>query len=84
MAAAHEHEVPEVYLLLSPEPGGAEIEVSVDGEVHRLVAPAALFVPARTRHCFVTKRAAPGSFCLGVLLRSGASDLQATESPSSS
>ncbi|WP_018685588.1 cupin domain-containing protein [Actinokineospora enzanensis] len=68
VAAPHTHEVPEIYLLLSPEPGGAEIEVRLDGETHTLEAPGALLIPAGSVHCFVTRRAIPGSYCLGLLL----------------
>ena len=68
VAEEHEHAVPEIYVLLSPEPGAAEIEVHLAGTVHRVVAPAAFYVPARTPHFFVTKRAVRGSFCLGLLL----------------
>jgi hypothetical protein len=68
VAAPHTHEVPEIYLLLSPEPGGAVIDVVVDGEQHRLVAPATMLVPAGAVHHFVTRSAVPGSYCLGLLL----------------
>jgi hypothetical protein len=68
IADLHSHEVPEIYVLLSPEPGGAEIAVSVDGETYSMVAPSALLVPAGAAHRFLTKRAVRGSFCLGLLL----------------
>jgi hypothetical protein len=68
IAELHRHEVPEVYVLLAPEPGGAEIEVTVEGETYSMVAPSALLVPAGASHRFVTKRATGGSFCLGLLL----------------
>jgi hypothetical protein len=68
LADLHTHPVPEVYVLLSPAPGDAEIEVELDGERHRLVSPATFLVPAGARHRFVTRRAAPGSWCLGLLL----------------
>lgn len=68
VAAEHQHPVPEVYLLLSPQPGEAEIEVHLAGETHHLTSPAAFFVPAKIPHFFVTKRATRGSFCLGLLL----------------
>jgi quercetin dioxygenase-like cupin family protein len=68
LADLHTHPVPEIYVLLSPVPGEAEIDVEVDGETHRLVSPATFLVPAGARHRFITRRAAPGSWCLGVLL----------------
>ncbi|UNT00621.1 cupin domain-containing protein [Streptomyces tubbatahanensis] len=68
VAAPHTHEVPEIYLLLAPEPGAAVIDVVTDGTTHQLSAPAAMLIPAGTVHHFVTKKAVPGSFCLGILL----------------
>src|SRR5919201_59311 len=68
LADLHTHAVPEIYVLLSPAPGEAEIDVEVDGETRRLVSPATFLVPAGARHRFITRRAAPGSWCLGVLL----------------
>jgi hypothetical protein len=69
IASPHSHQVAEVYVLLSPEPGGAELEVTVDDEVFQMVAPSALYVPAGARHRFVTKKADRGSYCLGLLLQ---------------
>jgi hypothetical protein len=68
VAELHRHDVPEVYLLLSPTPGEAEIEIELDGESHRLVSPGAFMVPAGSEHRFTTRRAAPGSWCLGLLI----------------
>jgi hypothetical protein len=68
VAEPHVHDVPEIYLLFSPEPGGAEIDVEVEDESFRLTAPAALFVPAGRRHRFVTRSAVPGSYCYGLFL----------------
>ncbi|MFD9307868.1 cupin domain-containing protein [Streptomyces sp. NPDC060048] len=68
VAAPHTHEVPEIYVLMSPEPGGAVIEVVADGETHELVSPAVMLIPTGVVHHFVTKKAQPGSYCLGVLL----------------
>jgi hypothetical protein len=68
VASPHTHDVPEVYLLLAPEPGGAVIDVHIEGRRHELVAPAAFFVPAGTLHHFVTRAATSGSYCLGILL----------------
>lgn len=71
VAEPHVHDVPEIYLLFSPEPGGAEIDVEVEDESFRLTAPAALFVPAGRRHRFVTRSAVPGSYCYGLFLHAG-------------
>jgi hypothetical protein len=68
VADPHTHDIPEIYLLLAPEPGGAVIDVLADGEHHELSAPAAMFIPAGTVHRFVTKKAMPGSYCLGLLM----------------
>ena len=68
VADPHEHDVDEVYFLVSPNPGGARIEVLVDGERHELSSPALLHVPAGARHCFLTLEAEPGSYCFGLLL----------------
>lgn len=73
IAAPHTHEVPKIYLVISPESGGAMIEVSLDGTTHELVAPGAFFVPAGATHCFVTRKAIPGSYVFSVLLTSTAS-----------
>lgn len=74
VAAPHTHPVPEIYLLVSREPGGAVIDVFTDGVRHELTAPAAMLIPAGTVHHFVTTKAQPGSFCLGILLTGPASD----------
>jgi mannose-6-phosphate isomerase-like protein (cupin superfamily) len=68
VAEPHVHSVPEIYLLLSPEKGGAEIEIEVEGERFVATSPAAFYVPAGARHRFLTRRAERGSYCLGVLL----------------
>jgi len=68
VAAPHTHEVPEIYLLLSPNPGGGVIEVVADGQRHLLSSPATFFIPAGTVHHFVTRKAEPGTYCLGLLL----------------
>ncbi|HEX8741833.1 MAG TPA: hypothetical protein VF712_01750 [Thermoleophilaceae bacterium] len=68
VADLHSHPCPEVYLLISPEPGDAAIEVEVEGERFDLESPAVAYIPANALHRFVTRRAKPGSFCLGVLL----------------
>jgi len=68
VAEPHTHEVPEIYLLLSPEPDGAEIDILLDGEHFSLSAQGAFYIPAGKTHQFVTRRAMPGSYCLGILL----------------
>lgn len=74
VAETHTHEVPEIYLLLSPDPNGAEIEIEVDDKIFRVCSPAAFYVPALARHKFVTKKAQVGSFCLGILLSSASQE----------
>lgn len=71
VAAPHTHEVPEIYVLLSPKPGGAVIDVVADDEHYTLTSPATFYIPAGTVHHFVTRAAEPGSYCLGVLLTAG-------------
>lgn len=68
VADPHRHEVAEVYFLISPNPGGARIEVTVEGTRHELSSPALLHVPAGAEHCFLTLEAEPGSYCFGLLL----------------
>jgi len=69
VAETHVHDVPEIYLLLSPDPQGAEIEIEVEDKLFRISSPAAFYVPAFARHKFVTKKAQTGSYCLGILLK---------------
>lgn len=71
VADPHHHEVPEIYFLISPNPGGARIAVTVGGESQELTSPALCYVPAGAEHSFLTLEAEPGSYCLGVLLGSG-------------
>ncbi|MBB4640209.1 cupin domain-containing protein [Rhizorhapis suberifaciens] len=68
VAAAHVHDVPEIYLLFSPRPGGAVIAVEVEDETVILKSPGALYVPAGKVHRFITKKAEAGSFCFGLFL----------------
>ncbi|WP_416981270.1 cupin domain-containing protein [Streptomyces sp. T028] len=68
VADPHRHEVDEIYFLVSPHPGGARIEVLVDGDRHELTSPALLRVPAGAEHRFLTLEAEPGSYCFGLLL----------------
>lgn len=68
VAEPHVHETPEIYLLFSKEPGDATITVEVEGKSHTLVSPGAFYVPAGMQHRFITRSAAPGSFCLGLFI----------------
>jgi hypothetical protein len=68
VATPHTHELAEIYLLISPSPGGAVIDVEVEGGTFEVVSPAAVYIPARATHRFVTRRAEVGSYCLGVLI----------------
>lgn len=70
VADLHIHECPEVYLLVSPTPGGARIEVTVGDEVVEVASPATVHIPARTPHRFVTLEAEQGSYCFGLLVTS--------------
>ncbi|MFE2827554.1 cupin domain-containing protein [Streptomyces sp. NPDC059271] len=70
VADPHRHAVDEIYFLVSPNPGGARIDVLVDGERHELTSPALLRVPAGAEHRFLTLEAEPGSYCFGLLLGS--------------
>ena len=71
VADTHQHDVAEIYVLISPNPGCAVIEVTLDGQTQRVASPAVCYLPARVPHRFVTLEAEPGSYCLGVLLGSG-------------
>lgn len=68
VAEPHTHDVDELYLLISPNPGGARIEVRLDGNLHELTSPAVMRIPAGSEHCFLTKEAETGSYCFGILL----------------
>ncbi|MGH7869705.1 MAG: cupin domain-containing protein [Candidatus Dormibacteraceae bacterium] len=68
VADLHTHQVDEIYLVISPTPGGAVIDVELDGEHHTLVSPAVMRVPAGGWHRFVTKKAERGSYCFGLLV----------------
>lgn len=70
----HVHDVPEIYLLLAPAAGDAVIDVFADNQHYELASPAAVFIPAGVTHRFITKRAARGSFCLGLLLTAATAD----------
>jgi len=68
VAAPHTHDVDELYLLVSPNPGGARIEVIVEGTRHELASPAVMRIPAGSEHSFLTLEAEVGSYCFGVLI----------------
>jgi mannose-6-phosphate isomerase-like protein (cupin superfamily) len=67
VAEPHVHDLDEIYILISPQSGEAEIAITTDGEEHRLQSPAVFLVPAGVLHRFVTVRAEHGSFLLGIL-----------------
>lgn len=64
----HVHEYPEIYVLISTENGGAEIEVETTTGKYKMTSPAVAYIPAHTEHRFIVLKAIPGSFCLGILL----------------
>jgi hypothetical protein len=69
VAAPHVHEIPEIYLLFSPEPGGATITVEIEDESFDVDSPAAVYIPAGKKHRFVTRAATRGSYCYGMFIR---------------
>lgn len=79
VADVHCHDVAEIYLLLSPDEGGAEIDIEVEGELFRAVSPATFYVPAKAKHRFITRKAQQGSYCLGILLEN--SDVETPVAP---
>lgn len=68
VADPHRHDVPELYFLVSPTPGGARIDVQIDGEHHEVSSPAIVYVPAGAQHRFLTLAAEKGSYCFGIFL----------------
>lgn len=68
VADTHVHEQDEIYLLVSPSPGGAAIDIEIEGTTRHVVAPAVVHIPAGARHRFVTRRAERGSYCFGILI----------------
>jgi hypothetical protein len=76
VADAHVHPVPEIYLLVSPKPGQAAIEVEIEGVAQLYESPAAIFVPAGAKHRFITRRACEGSFCFGIFLSKPAAEIR--------
>ncbi len=71
VADLHTHEMPEIYILVSPNPGGAVIDIELADETLTVCSPSAVYVPANTQHRFVTKVAETGSFCFGIFLPEG-------------
>lgn len=71
VARRHVHDVPEIYLLVSTEPGDTVIDVQVGDDWHEVRSPAAVYVPAGTPHQFVTRVATKGSFCFGIFIGAG-------------
>lgn len=68
VADVHVHETPEIYLLFSRRPGDAVITIEVEGESFELTSPGAFYVPAGMWHRFITRKAASGSFCMGLFI----------------
>lgn len=64
----HRHDIPEIYLLVSPSPGAAVIDIELDGDTITVASPSAVFVPAGVTHRFIARTAEPGSFCFGIFL----------------
>lgn len=71
VAELHSHPVPEVYLLVSPTPGGAAIAITRGDEQFTVESPAAVFIPAEVPHRFETLDAERGSCCFGILVGGG-------------
>ncbi|MBT9432010.1 hypothetical protein JZM24_07415 [Candidatus Sodalis endolongispinus] len=69
VAEPHRHEVDEIYLLISPVPGEAVIDVNIQGGVKTYSSPSVIHVPAGATHQFITRKAGLGSFCFGILYR---------------
>lgn len=68
LADLHVHQYPEIYLLISQEPGEAEIEIETTEGSYKMSSPSTAYIPANVKHRFVVHKAAPGSFCFGILL----------------
>jgi mannose-6-phosphate isomerase-like protein (cupin superfamily) len=68
VAEDHRHPMPEIYFVVSPNRGGAVIQIRVNGRRFELASPGLLYVPAGALHHFLTLRAELGSFCFGILL----------------
>jgi hypothetical protein len=75
VADLHVHTTPEVYVLISPTPGGAECLIEIAGNRRVVRSPASCYIPAGKPHRFAVLRAEHGSWMLGILLafESGAS-----------
>jgi mannose-6-phosphate isomerase-like protein (cupin superfamily) len=71
VASSHKHEVDEIYFLISPLPGEAIIDVTIDMETTTYSSPAVIHVPAGHEHNFITRKANKGSYCFGILYKKG-------------
>ncbi|MDJ0088085.1 MULTISPECIES: cupin domain-containing protein [Pantoea] len=69
VADTHKHEVDEIYFLISPLPGEAVIDVTINMETTTYSSPAVIHVPAGHEHKFITRRAGKGSYCFGILYK---------------
>lgn len=68
VADMHSHDIPEIYLLVSPTYRGACIEIEFDHGVLIAESPCAIYIPSEVKHRFVTKTAEPGSYCFGIFI----------------
>lgn len=68
VASLHEHEYPEIYLLISPNPGNATIEIETPDKIYKMTSPSVAHIPAKLKHRFIVKKAEKGSYCFGLLL----------------
>lgn len=69
VADLHTHDHPEIYMLISAKDGEAAIDIeTADGNLYKMVSPAVAYIPANVEHKFIVRKAAAGSFCLGILL----------------
>jgi hypothetical protein len=68
IAEPHTHPVDEVYLFLSPNPGGCTVRVHLAKREYTVRSPATFHIPAGALHCFEIVSAEFGSYACGVLL----------------
>lgn len=71
VANTHKHEVDEIYFLISPEPGEAVIDVTIDDVTITYSSPAVIYIQAQREHRFITRKACKGSYCFGILYKNG-------------
>jgi len=71
VASTHKHKVDEIYFLISPVPGEAVIDVTIDDITITYNSPAVIHVKAQQEHKFITRKASKGSYCFGILYKNG-------------